>query len=127
MSSPLSSDLRSRVLNAVEDGSSRRRAAVRFEVSPSSVIRWRKSFEEDGRVSAKPLGGDRRSHHVEAHAELILRVYEERPTIFLSELRAVLAERGIATSESGLCRFFKRHGITRKKTRRMPPSRIAPT
>lgn len=127
MSSPLSSDLRSRVLNAVEEGSSRRQAAVRFEVSPSSAIRWRKCLEEEGRVEAKRLGGDRRSHHVEAHADAILRHYEERPTIFLSELRAVLAERGIATSESGLCRFFKRHGITRKKTRRMPPSRTVPT
>lgn len=127
MSSPLSSDLRARVLNAVEEGSSRRRAAERFEVSPSSAIRWRKSLEEEGRVEAKPLGGDRRSHHVEAHADVILRLYEERPTIFLSELRAALAERGIATSESGLCRFFKRHGITRKKTRRTRPSRTVPT
>ena len=127
MSSPLSSDLRSRVLNAVEEGSSRRRAAVRFEVSPSSAIRWRKSHEEEGRVEAKPLGGDRRSHYVEGHAEVILSLYEAQPTIFLSELRAVLAERSIATSESGLCRFFKRHGITRKKTRRMRPSRTVPT
>lgn len=126
MGSPLSSDLRARVLNAVEEGTSRRRAADRFAVSPSSAIRWRKSLEEDGRTEAKPLGGDRRSHHVEAHADLILNLYEERPTIFLSELRAILADRGITTSESGLCRFFKRHGITRKKTRRTLPSRTVP-
>lgn len=124
---PLSSDLRERVVHAIEEGSSRRGAARRFGVSASSAIRWQERFEQEGRVEAKPQGGDRRSHHVEEHAELILRLYEERPTIFLAELKAELAERGVTTSESGLCRFFKRHGITRKKTRRTPPSRTVPT
>ena len=111
---PLSSDLRERVVHAVEEGSSRRGAARRFGVSASSAVRWQESYEQEGRVEAKPQGGDRRSHHVEAHAELILSLYEEEPTIFLSELCAALAERGVATSQSGLSRFFKRHGITRK-------------
>ncbi|CAO4146851.1 hypothetical protein DHODJN_11220 [Methylorubrum extorquens] len=66
-------------------------------------------------MAAKPQGGDRRSQHIEAHADLILNLYEAQPTIFLSELCVALAEQGIATSESGLLRFFKRHGITRKK------------
>lgn len=35
------------------------------------------------------------------------------------ELRALLAEHGIATSESGLSRFFRRYALTRtKKTQR---------
>ena len=73
-------------------------------------------------MAAKPQGGDRRSQHVEAHADLILRLRAEQPTLILSALRALLAERGIATSESGLSRFFKRHRITHKKTRSTPPS-----
>lgn len=127
MSSPLSSDLRERVVTAVEEGASRRGSAKRFGISPSSAVRWQDRFEREGHVEARPQGGDRRSHHIEAHADLILNLYEAQPTIFLSELRAVLAERGIATSESGLSRFFRRHAITRKKTRATPQSRIAPT
>ncbi|SFL92257.1 Transposase [Methylorubrum salsuginis] len=111
MASSFSSDLRERVVKAVAEGASRRQAAARFGVSVASAIRWQESFEREGRVSAKPRGGDQRWQHIEAHADLIL-----------SELRALLAERGIATSQSGLSRFFKRHRITHKKTRSTPPS-----
>ncbi|EHP92821.1 helix-turn-helix domain-containing protein, partial [Methylorubrum extorquens] len=40
MGSPLSSDLRERVVKAVSEGASRRQAAERFGVSPASAIRW---------------------------------------------------------------------------------------
>ncbi|WP_437872252.1 hypothetical protein ACSD7O_20200 [Methylorubrum extorquens] len=111
----MSSDLRERVVKAVSECSSRRRAAERFGVSPASAIRRQESFEREGRVAAKPRGGDRRSQHVEAHADLILGLREAQPTLILSELRSLLAERGIATSESGLSRFFRRHAVTHKK------------
>lgn len=81
MGSPLSSDLRERVVRAVSEGASRRQAAERFRVSPASAIRWQESFEREGRVAAKPQGGDRRSQHVEAHADLILRLRAEQPTV----------------------------------------------
>ena len=71
----------------------------------------------------KPSGGDRNSHRIEAHADLILTTYEQRPEIFLRELREELAGQGIQTSTSSLSRFFARHGITRKKGRRMQLSR----
>ncbi len=66
MGSALSSDLRERVVRAVSEGASRRQAAERFGVSPASAIRWQERFEREGRVAAKPQGGDRRSQHVEA-------------------------------------------------------------
>lgn len=62
-------------------------------------------------------GGDPASHRIEAHADLILGLYEERPEIFLHELRDALVEHGVQTSVSGLWRFFRRHRITRKKGR----------
>lgn len=73
------------------------------------------------------MGGDQRSHWVEAQAEPILALYEGKPGIFLHELKAALAERGLRVAQSSLSRFFKRHGITRKKTRATPPSRIGRT
>jgi len=45
----------------------------------------------------------------------------------VEELRAMLAEHGHAFGYGTLQRFFRRHGITRKKRRRMPPSRSGPT
>ena len=63
----------------------------------------------------KSSGGDRNSHRIEAHADLILTTYKQRPEIFLHELREELARQGVKTSTSSLSRFFARHGITRKK------------
>jgi transposase len=59
------------------------------------------------------MGGDQRSRVIEAQADLIRRTYEVKPELFLQELRARLAERGLRVGASSLSRFFKRHGITR--------------
>ena len=55
---------------------------------------------------------------------LILFTCEERPQLFLRELRDLLREHGVQTSISGLARFFMRHGISRKRGRSMRPSRV---
>ncbi len=123
MPSPLSVDLRERVVALVLGGASCREAASRFGVSAASVSRWAARQRRDGRVTPRPSGGDHMSHRVEAHAALILATCKRQPTIFLRELRDQLAERGFQASTSGLSRFFARHGITRKKGRRLPPSR----
>ncbi|TXN60378.1 IS630 family transposase, partial [Methylobacterium sp. WL18] len=44
MPSALSMDLRERVIAAIEAGASRRQAAKRFGVGPSSAIRWHERF-----------------------------------------------------------------------------------
>ena len=127
MPSALSLDLRQRVIAAVEAGTSCRKAAARFGVGVASAIRWHARFRREGQIAAKPVGGDRSSHRIEAHAALILQTYEARPNIFLRELHDQLRDRGIRTSLSGLSRFFARHGITRKKGRSTRPSRSART
>ena len=127
MPSPLSVDLRERVVAAVAEGASFHRAAARFGVSVSSASRWSGRFEQEGHVAPKPTGGDHPTPAIEAHADLILSTYETRPEIFLHELRDALAERGVATSTSGLSRFFQRHRITRKRGRCTPPSRSGRT
>jgi transposase len=72
MARALSVDLRLRVVGAVEVGLSCRAAAERFGVSASSAIRWRAQEQREGDVRPKLQGGDRHSHRIEAHAELIL-------------------------------------------------------
>lgn len=127
MSRPLSVDLRERVVAAVDEGLSRRKAAERFGVSVSSAIRWTSLRRRTGEVRPQRQGGDKRSARIEAHAPLILGLVEARGDITLVELRAALSERGIAVAVSTLWRFFDRHRITLKKRPGMRPSRIVPT
>ncbi|WHQ68545.1 IS630-like element ISMex21 family transposase [Methylorubrum extorquens] len=115
MPSPLSVDLRERVVAAVAGGASFHWAAARFGVSVSSASRWSQRFAQQGHVAPKPTHADDSLPAIEAHADLILSLNEAQPELFLRELRDALAEHGVQTSTSGLSRFFARHGITRKK------------
>ena len=127
MSKALSVDLRERVVAAIEAGSSCRAAALRFGVGISSAIRWASLKRTAGSVAPGPLGGDRRSGRIEAHAPLILGLLERTPDITLSELRSELADAGVPVGVATLWRFFARRRITLKKSRRMRPSSSAPT
>jgi transposase len=127
MARALSVDLRDRVVAAIAGGMSRRQAAVRFGVSAASAVRWQQLAAEHGTPAPQQQGGDRRSARIEAHAALILGAYEATPDITLAELQALLAEHGTQVAIGTLWRFFDRRGITRKKRRRMRPSRIVPT
>ena len=127
MPKPLSFDLRSRVLAAVDAGLSCRQAGARFGVSASSAIRWAARRRWDGDARPKPQGGDRLSHKTEAHAGLIRAALDEAPDMTLPELKARLAGHGAQVSVAALWRFCHRHALTRKKRRRTPQSRTAQT
>ena len=95
MGRPLSMDLRSRALAAVDDGMSCRAAAVRFGVAwrgvaAATVIRWHDQRRSTGTYAARPKGGDTRSRRIEAHAPTILALHEARRDITLDELRREL-------------------------------------
>lgn len=123
----LSVDLRERVVAAVDGGMSRRAAAERFGVSAASAVRWTAQQRSTGTVRPAPQGGDTRSRRIEAHAALIEQAVAKQSDITLEELRTMLAGRGVLVAASTLCRFFQRHGITRKKSRRTLKSRTVPT
>lgn len=125
MGNPLSMDLRTRALAAVDAGMSRRAAAARFGVSVSSVIRWDALRRATGRFDPKQQGGDMRSRRLEARQADVMAALGEEGDQTLEELRVRLAGRGIAASISALSRFFQRHGITRKKRPGMRSNRIA--
>lgn len=127
MAAALSLDLRARVIAAIEAGASCGEAAERFGIGKASAIRWHARYRSEGEIAAKPMGGDRHSHRVEAHASLILQTLEARPQVYLREVRDALQEHGATVSLSGLSRFFRRHGITRKRGRFTRPSRSART
>ena len=127
MARALSLDLRERVIAAIEGGVSCRQAAERFGVGKASAIRWHARYRAEGEIAAKPMGGERHSHRIEAHAALILQAYEARPQVYLREVRDALQYHSATASLSGLSRFFRRHGITRKKGISTQPSRAART
>ena len=127
MAPPLSSDLRRRVVAAVEGGMSRREAAAHFRVSVSSAIRWVAQARETGEVTPKLQGGDRRSRAIEAQAERILALIAAKPDSTLEELKATLATDGHTFSVSALSRFFQRRKITLKKRPYTPPSKSGRT
>ena len=87
MTRPLSNDIRDRLVSAVDGGLSRRSAAKRFGVAASTAIKWVDRWRRTGDVGPRPLGGDRRSHRIEAHAGEILAPVEEMPDINLAAAR----------------------------------------
>ncbi|MCJ2070024.1 helix-turn-helix domain-containing protein, partial [Methylobacterium sp. J-030] len=72
MPSPLSVDLRERVVAALAGGASFHRVAARFGVSVSSASRWSQQFAQQGHVAPKPTHSDDSRPAIEAHADLIL-------------------------------------------------------
>ena len=127
MSKAFSLDLRVRVLRAVAEGASHRGPAAGFGVSAASVSQWYSLERVQGDPRPGPLGGDRRSARVEAQGALIRELLEATPDVTTEELRAALAERGHSFGYGTLQRFFRRHGITRKKRPATRQSRTAPT
>jgi transposase len=116
MPKSLSGDLRERVIEAVEAAASRREASERFEISPSSAVRWLQRWRDHGVCAPKPRGGSRSP--LEDYAERILALVDEQRDRTLDELVAAMHKRRILGSRSALWRFLDRHGITFKKSLR---------
>ena len=70
MLNPCSLELRERVVEAIESGASRRKAAEWFAVSPTWAIKWMQRRQETGSIAPKPSGGS--ISPLEAHADFLL-------------------------------------------------------
>ena len=118
MTKPLSLDLRERLVSAVEGGMSRRGAAERFGVAASTAIKWVDRWRRAGDVRPRPLGGDKRSHRIEARAGEILALIEATPDITLGEIAGHLERtQGLKVAPSTVWRLLDRRGLTFKKNR----------
>lgn len=111
-----SKDLRVRLVRSVEQGSSARAQSRIFTVSPSTAVKWMQAFRREGRVEAKPRGGNRPSPLI-PHADWLLARVAQTPDVTLKELRAELAARGLVVGLSTLSRFFTKAGFSFKKKR----------
>jgi transposase len=111
-----SSDLRIRVIRAVEDGFSARGAGRRLGIGESTATAWVGRWRHTGRVEAKSQKGRSRSP-LKPHSDWLLALIGERADLTLEEIRGLLSERGVRVGVSSIWRFFDRHGISFKKNR----------
>jgi len=126
MTAPLSNDLRDRVVQAIENGLSRRAAAAKFDVSIASAVRWHQCFKRTGSIEPDAMGGDYHSHRAEAHAARVLEWTDAERDLTLVEIRDRLAAEGHGFAPSTIWRLLDRHDYTLKKRPPMPVSRNAP-
>lgn len=117
MPAPLGDDLRERIVSAVRDGATIREVADVFDVAPSSVVKVHQRWRDTGAVSAKPMGGDRRSHTVEEHGDVVMDIIRVQSDLTLDEICEMLRAKGVEASRSALWRFFDRHDVSFKKNR----------
>lgn len=116
MGKPLSSDLRSRIVADVNGGNTRRGAAARFGVAPSTAVRLKARYDETGSVAASRIGRPQGSGKLGGHRDFIIGRVEDRPDITMPELAiALLAERGVEADPSNLSKFLCKAGYSYKK------------
>lgn len=114
MARPYSSDLRARVIEAVDEGATRAEAAERFGISVASAVRWHQAWRNHRTTAAKPCGGSRSP--LEDYVEELVALVEEQNDWTLDEFVEAMHERQIPGSRTALFRFMERHGITFKKS-----------
>ena len=120
---PYSQDLRQRVIGFMALGGSARAAAMRFDVSVSSAIRWAQRWRAEGHARPRAMGGDRRSRLGE-HRARVLQLIARQLDLTLQEIRGALsASCGITVGLSTVHRFLGAHNLTRKKRPYTRPSR----
>src|SRR6476469_6080677 len=122
---PYWQDLRQRVIGFMALGGSARAAAMLFDVSVSSAIRWAQRWRAEGHARPRAMGGDRRSRLGE-HRARVLQLIARQPDLTLQEIRSALAVScGITVGLSTVHRFLRARNVTLKKRPYTRPSRTA--
>jgi len=121
MARPYSMDLRERVVQAVEEGQSRRQAAERFGIGIKTTIDWVRRFRETGSLAAKPMGGCRPKKIVGRHRDWLLKRCRDQD-FTLRGLVAELAERGLQVDYRTVWEFVHSEKLTYKKRHWSPAS-----
>ena len=110
-----SSDLRVRVIGAIEGGMSARAASLHFGVGISTGIRWMRRYRETGLIEARRRGGNKVSP-LDVSADWLLELIAATPDLTLAEIQALLPARGMSAGIGSIWRFYDRHGVSFKKS-----------
>ena len=122
-----STDLRSRVLAAVDGGSPAKAVAQLFQVSVSYIYKALGRRSATGETEARAQR-NQQTLKLAAHHDAIAAEVARRPDVTLEELRAwLLATHEVKASLGLMHKTLARLGLTRTTSRRVPKSRIGPT
>jgi transposase len=115
MARAYSLDLRERVLALVVNGETELTVASAFDVSVASVVKWAQRARATGSAAAEAMGGER-PFLPEQERDWLIKRLAEKPDLTLHALLDELGQNGTVVCCDTLWRFFKREGITFKKT-----------
>jgi transposase len=109
-------DLRTRIVQAVEDGMTKSKAARTFAVALATVKNYVRQRDATGSLAARPIPGRPRAIASEQEASLMAHL-RARPATTLADLREVWKrDHGASVSITTLSRAIRRLRWTRKKT-----------
>jgi transposase len=127
MTQSFSADLRERVIAAISDGLSTRKAAKHFSIGTSTAGAWFRRYRDHGETTARKQGQPPGSK-LDEHEAFILGLVEETPDISLGEIaERLLAERCVSAVPSTVWEFFNKRNTTFKKRQHMQASSNART
>ena len=113
MAGPYSTDLRSRVLAAMEAGESPDAAAERYAVGRSTAYRWAAAARDEGRREAKRMGGRPAPRIAGAVEAALLGMLGDGNHLTLAQCRDRLAaETGVRVHPWTVGRSLRRVGWT---------------
>lgn len=116
-----SQDLRDRILKARDEGMPTAQVARVFHVSTAWVRRVMQRRREKGQISPLPRGG---ATVIKIDLHKLRQLVAQQPDATTRELHQRL---GVVCSLSAVDMALRRMGLSFKKRRCMPPSRIDPT
>ena len=115
MPQPLSNDIRRRLVACVEEGLSRRKAAIRLKTAASTAVKVLKLWEKTGSLEPRPRGGFRHGK-LKPHRDFILAIVAKRPDITMPELAHELhSAKAVTIDPSNLSKFLIGCGLSFKK------------
>ena len=127
MARPYSTDLRVRVIEAINGGLSARQAAASFAIGIATAGAWHRLWRKTGDLKPGRLGNPGGSK-LDPHEDFILGLIAAQKDIALHEIAHQLAKaHGLTVQPSTIWYFLNRRGITFKKRRHTPLSKSATT
>jgi transposase len=113
---PYSTDLRQRVLDAIDHGTPRQQIVEVFEVSLSTIKRYLRQRRQTGQLAAKPIPGRPPKKGAALDAELPAQLAAHDDATLEQHCRWWADSHGVLVSTASMSRAIARLGWTRKKT-----------
>lgn len=114
MARPYSEDLRCRVVAMVLAGGTVRSVGDRFDIAPSTVVRWMSLYRSQGDTRPGKFGGHR-PRVLEPHRDFVVAQFSSSPHMTIDGLHSLLKDRGAEVCRDTVWRFVRHLGLSFKK------------